>query len=143
MSRIDLVKQAMDEQLDNSYDLLALRILFPPDSVVVKIEQEIRDLYVYPERLETSYRDEWRSIVARALIRNAFADHWRTDQENLNRYLAYLRDHAIPRCVHDNIGVFRMLGEVLAISESENAVVFPDPRRQALMKMIWPEKAGR
>ncbi|GBO84403.1 MAG: hypothetical protein FH752_18560 [Marinobacter adhaerens] len=56
MSRIDLVKTAVGEHLDDSYDLLAMRLLFPPDHVEVKIEQEIKDLYVYPERLQTGYR---------------------------------------------------------------------------------------
>ncbi len=140
MSRIELVKAALDEQLNDSYDLLAMRLLFPPDHVEVKIDQEIRDLYVYPERLETGYRDEWRAIATRAMFRNAFGDHWRPDQENLDRYMTFLRDRAIPRCVHENIELFRMLGEVLAICRSDNAITFPDRRRQALMNIIWPEK---
>lgn len=140
MSRIDLVKAAVDEQLDDSYDLLAIRMLFPPDHVEVKIEQEIKDLYVYPERLQAGYRDEWRAIAIRALFRHAFGDHWRPDRENLERYLEFLREQAIPRCVHDNIELFRMLGEVLAIARSDNAISFPDPKRRALTKIIWPEK---
>jgi hypothetical protein len=143
MSRIDLVKAAVDEQLNDSYDLLAMRMLFPPDHVEVKIDQEIKDLYVYPERLDTGYRDEWRAIATRALFRNAFGDHWRPDEENLERYLHFLRDEAIPRCVHDNIELFRMLGEVLSIARSDNAIAFPDPKRRALMKIIWPEKGCR
>ena len=83
MSRIDLVKAAVDEQLNDSYDLLAMRMLFPPDRVEVKIDQEIKDLYVYPERLDTGYRDEWRAIATRALFRNAFGDHWRPDEDHL------------------------------------------------------------
>lgn len=143
MSRIDLVKAAVDEQLDDSYDLLAMRILFPPDRPAVEIKQEIKDLYVYPERLKTGYRDEWRAIATRALFRNAFGDHWRSDEDNLDRYLSFLREQAIPRCVHENIDLFRMLGEVLAIARSDNAIAFPDPKRRALMKIIWPEKGSR
>ena len=143
MSRIDLVKAAVEEQLNDSYDLLAMRMLFPPDHVEVKINQEIKDLYVYPERLDTGYRDEWRAIATRALFRNAFGDHWRADEENLDRYLNFLKDEAIPRCVHDNIELFRMLGEVLSIASSDNAIAFPDPKRRALIKIIWPEKGSR
>ena len=138
-----MVKAAVDEQLNDSYNLLAMRMLFPPDHVEVKINQEIKDLYVYPERLDTGYRDEWRAIATRALFRNAFDDHWRPDEENLERYLHFLRDEAIPRCVHDNIELFRMLGEVLSIARSDNAIAFPDPKRRALMKIIWPEKGRR
>lgn len=135
-----MVKAAVGEHLDDSYDLLAMRMLFPPDHVEVKIEQEIKDLYVYPERLQAGYRDEWRAIATRALFRHAFGDHWRPDKENLERYLEFLRQQAIPRCVHDNTELFRMLGEVLAIARSDNAIAFPDPKRRALMKIIWPEK---
>ncbi|MCK7550683.1 MULTISPECIES: hypothetical protein [Marinobacter] len=139
MSRIELVRQAVDEHLADPYDLLAVRLMFPPDREAVKIDQEIRDLYVYPERLESGYRDEWRALATRALFRHAFDDHWRSDPDNLNRYLAYLRDQAIPRCIHEHIGLFRTLGEVLAIARADNAVAFPDPTRQALMELIWPE----
>lgn len=143
MSRIDLVRAAVDEQLQDIYDLLALRLLFPPERETVKIGQEIQDLYVYPERLEAGLRHEWRAIAVRAVYRNAFADHWRSDADNLERYLAHLREQAIPRCIHDHIELFRRLGEILAVNEARNAVPFPDPKRQALMKLIWPERGSR
>jgi hypothetical protein len=57
--------------------------------------------------------------------------------------MGFLRDQAIPRCVHENIDLFRMLGEVLAIGRSDNAIAFPDPKRRALMKIIWPEKGSQ
>lgn len=144
MSRLELIRHAVDEQLSDPYDLLAMRLMFPPDRVAVKIDEEISDLYVYPERLETGHRDEWRAIAIRALFNHAFSDHWRSDRDNLDRYLHTLRNQAIPRCIHDNIRLFRSLGEILAISQSEKAILFPDANRQALMKMIWPEKhSGR
>jgi hypothetical protein len=143
MSRIELAKNAVNEQLYDSYDLLAMRLLFPPDHVVVNIQKEIKDLYVYPERLESGYCDEWRAITTRALFRNAFGEHWRSDEENLQRYLKYLRSRAIPQCVHQNVDLFRMLGEALAIARSDNTIAFPNRQRQALINIIWPEKSGR
>jgi len=89
MSRIELVKSAVNKQLNDSYDLLAVRLLFPPEHVVVNIQKEIKDLYVYPERLESGYCDEWRAIATRALFRNAFGEHWRSDEENLQLYLKH------------------------------------------------------
>ena len=142
MRRIDLVRQAVDEQLSDTYDLLAMRLIHPPPGVEVDIQKEIDDLYVYPERLQASYRDEWRSIAIRALFEHGFPDHWRSDEENLQRSLAELREQAIPRCIHNHHRLFRRLGEVLEIQASENTVVFPAPRRRALMKLIWPENGG-
>jgi hypothetical protein len=139
MNRIELVKQAIARQLEDPYNLLALRLLFPPDRVVVRIDKEIADLYTYPERLDASYSDEWRAIAIRAIFTNAFADHWRSDEENLERYIGYLRREAVPRTIHNHIELFRRLGEILQIRGSDNTVSFPDPGRQALMKIIWPE----
>lgn len=138
-----MVRHVVDEQLDDFYDLLAMRLIFPPDRVEVKIDQEIKDLYVYPERLETGYRDEWRAIAVRALFNHAFSEHWRSDRDNLDSYLHSLQRHTIPNCIHENIGLFRILGEILTIAYSDNAITFPDPKRQALMKMIWPEQSSR
>ena len=55
-------------------------------------------------------------------------------------YLTCLREQAIPRCIHEHIDLFRALGEILAIRMSDKAVHFPDPKRRALMKLIWPER---
>ncbi|MBE0486082.1 hypothetical protein [Marinobacter sp.] len=140
MNKIDLVRVAVDQHLSDTYDLLAMRLLFPPERVVVPIDREIKDLFLYPERLETSYRHEWTSIATRALFNHGFADHWRTDQDNLDRYLASLREQSIPRCIHNHVGLFQMLGEVIAIQRSDNTIAFPDPRRRALMRLIWPEQ---
>jgi len=135
-------KPLSTSRLNDSYDLLSMSLLFPPDYVVVKIDQEIRDLYVYPERLDSGYCDEWRAIATRVLFRNAFGEHWRSDEENLQLYLKYLRSQAIPKCVHQNVELFRMLGEALAIARSTNTIAFPDRQRQALINIIWPEKAA-
>lgn len=140
MNKIELVRTALEQQFTDLYDLLAMRLIFPPEWVEVTIEKEIRDLYVYPERLETSYRDEWTSLATKALFNHGFADHWRTDQDNLEAYVRKLRDQAIPRCIHDHVGLFHMLGEIMAIERSGNTVTFPDPRRQALTRLIWPDK---
>lgn len=139
MNRIELVRRLINEQLDDVYSLLAMRLLYPPQWVEVGIEQEIKDLYTYPERLASSYRDEWRAIATRALVNQGFRDHWRTDEENLDAFVSYLHNEAIPRCIHNHIELFRRLGEVLQISKSDNTVRFPDPRRRALMRIIWPE----
>lgn len=142
MSRIELVRNAVAESLDDPYNLLALRLIFPPDRVVVGIDKEISDLYRYPERLGSGYRDEWQRIAIRGLYEHAFRDHWRSDRENLQRYLEHLQKCAIPRCIHQHVGLFRTLGEILAIARSDNAIPFPDPQRQALVKLIWPETGG-
>lgn len=142
MNRAERIRGLIDTRFDNPYDLLALRLLFPPERAVVRIEDEIRDLYTYPERLETSYREEWRGLAIRGIHRDGFADHWRTDQDNLALYADTLARQAIPQCIHNNRALFQTLGKALAVAESANTLRFPDPRRRAVMQMIWPEGEG-
>lgn len=140
MNRIEWVRQSAEQHLDDINDLLAMRLLFPPEHIVVSIDKEIQDLYVYPERLETSYRDEWRSIALKALYKNGFADHGRIDQDNLQAYIGFLRDQAIPRCIHDHFRLFQALEEILAIQRAGNTISFPDPRRKSVLRLIWPDE---
>lgn len=139
MNRVELVRQSVELHLSDIRDLLAMRLSFPPDQMVVSIEKEIQDLYTYPERLETSHRDEWQSIAVKALHRHGFTAAGQTDQQSLDAYLGFLRDEMIPRCIQDHLKLFQSLDEVLAIQQSENTIIFPDPRRRALMRMIWPK----
>ena len=140
MSRIERVRQAVAEYLDDPCSLLALRLLFPPERVAVPIEDEVRDLYTYPERLNASYADEWRRIAIRAIFEGAFEDPGASDEANLAQYMRYLREDAIPRCIETHRPLFRSLYEVLQVLESDNTVPFPDPEKRALMKLIWPEE---
>lgn len=140
MSRLERVKRVISEKLDDPYSLLALRILFPPDWVAVPIEDEIADLYTYPERLEASYADEWRRLATRTIFEQAFADSSRSDEESLQSYVCYLLQEAIPRCMQRHPALFDSLEEILEILNNNDTLTFPDPSRRALMRMIWPEK---
>lgn len=139
MDRIELVRHAVEQHLGDISNLLAMRLLFPPDHMVVTIEKEIRDLYTYPERLETSHRDEWKSIAVKALHRKAFIGQGRTDAENLETYIAYLKAEAIPECKLEHNRLFHKFDEILAIQQAENTIMFPDPRRKGLLRLIWPD----
>jgi hypothetical protein len=47
--------------------LLLLRVALESPDDVTNIEQDITDLYLFPERLELSYKDEWLAYIKRAL----------------------------------------------------------------------------
>mgnify|MGYP003632065180 CR=1 FL=1 len=140
MNRIERVRQSVEQHLNDIHDLLAMRLLFPPEHSVVTIEKEILDLYLYPERLETSYRDEWKAIALKAIYHHGFADHSHTDRDNLDAYLGLLREQRIPHCIQDHLSLFHTLEEILAIQNAGNTLTFPDPRRQSLMRLIWPDE---
>lgn len=47
--------------------LLLLRVALESPDEVISIEKDIEDLYLFPERLELSYKDEWLAYIKRAL----------------------------------------------------------------------------
>ncbi len=49
--------------------LLLLRIAFDNKGDVVNLHQDMMDLYLFPERLESSYKDEWQAYIKRALAK--------------------------------------------------------------------------
>lgn len=140
MSKIELVRQSVERHLSDINDLLAMRLVFPPQNIVVPIEKEILDLYIYPERLDTSYRDEWQAIARRALYKHGFSGDERSDEASLDAFVNALRDQTIPRCIEDHPGLFQSLAEIQLIQCSNNTVPFPHPKRQSLKRLIWPDK---
>lgn len=49
--------------------LLLLRVAFDDKNDVCDLHQDVMDLYLFPERLDESYTDEWRAYVRRALAK--------------------------------------------------------------------------
>lgn len=49
--------------------LLLLRLALDTEQESADIEQDIRDLYLFPERLVSSYPDEWRAYIKRELAK--------------------------------------------------------------------------
>lgn len=139
MNRIELARQSVERHLNDIRDLLAMRLLFPPEHTVIAIEKEIRDLYTYPERLETSHRDEWKAIAVKALHRNAFRENGQTDEKNLEDYLGLLQEYAIDQCKTDNAELFRCLEQLLAIEQAANTITFHDAKRREVLRLIWPD----
>jgi len=134
VNNTDLIRQSLQQQLSDISDLLALRLVYPPQQAVVSIDQEILDLYTYPERLETSYRDEWKAIALKALYRHGVSDEGGTDEQKLEAYLRSLRDDVIPRCKRNNAELFDALEEILAIQRADNTITFPGPGRRKPVK---------
>ena len=47
--------------------IFLLRVALQREQDVIDIEQDIMDLYLFPERLELSYPDEWLAYIKRSL----------------------------------------------------------------------------
>lgn len=143
MNKVEWVRQAVEQHLSDIRTLLAMRLLFPPEQSVVSIDKEILDLYQYPERLESSYRDEWQAIALKALYKHGFADPEQTDQDNLSTYLDYLCKQAIPGSWQRHAPLFSALNEILAIQRASNTLVFPHAGKRAALRRARPAPQGK
>ena len=62
--------------------LLRLRLALDKPELYHDIEQDIHDLYAYPERLSFTYPDEWRIFIRQQLMKRGI------DDGELNTWLA-------------------------------------------------------
>ncbi len=54
--------------------LLSLRLALDCAQPYLDLDQDIQDLYTYPERLRFSYPDEWRVFIRQQLIKRGITD---------------------------------------------------------------------
>jgi hypothetical protein len=66
MNKFELIKQHLSQL--NLHELLKYRLLLCSGEPNENIELDIIDLFKYPERLETSYFDNWQKDVLKALF---------------------------------------------------------------------------
>ena len=63
LSRNQLIEMSFNLSRASARFLLLMRIITDFGENERSLEQDIMDLYDYPERLQTSYLDEWRSWI--------------------------------------------------------------------------------
>jgi hypothetical protein len=68
MKKRELIKQHLS--LLNINELLRYRLLLCTGEPNEDLELDVRDLFKYPSRLETSYVDNWQKDVLKSLFRN-------------------------------------------------------------------------
>ena len=72
--------------------LLSLRVALDDPQPYLDLEQDIQDLYLYPERLTYSYPDEWRAYIRQQLLKRCISD------EALQQYLSYQDNTSLKAC---------------------------------------------
>lgn len=92
ISRNTLVNDTFDLEKAPVSFLLFMRLLLDEERSKSTLEQDINDLYAYPERLHESYKDEWRSWIKNTVHRQAFTDANISDEEALQRFLQKQHD---------------------------------------------------
>lgn len=87
MTRNQLIEQTFGLNEATPNFLLLLRVVLDVDKKASSLDKDIYDLFEYPERLDESYKDEWRSWIKNTLHRNAFRDDSKQDAICLKDFL--------------------------------------------------------
>ena len=125
------------EDLDAAPDsvLLTLRLIFDEPDPAASIEQDLRDLYVYPERLTDSYRPEWRAFIKQAISRE-LSHEQRADEHVLSAYLqTRLHERQLWAERTYKLGV-EAIEQTQKVSQAGNVSPLPNAHKQMLEKMI-------
>lgn len=124
MTRNQLIEQSFGLRDATPNFLLLLRVVLDIDKKNSSLESDIYDLFQYPERLEESYRDEWRSWIKNTLHKNAFHNDKKNDAQSLMDYLdtQYLQRN---KEIKDRFTEYsKVLEKVVAIQQSGNVKPF-------------------
>lgn len=111
--------------------LLLLRVAFNNEQDIVDIEQDINDLYLFPERLTLSYPDEWRSYILRHLgkhnLNRAILADILSDKEQYNSPQIEHLHQQIKRAMPQFKRLMQIVDNVRASQQSGNVVPFKTP----------------
>ncbi|WP_051275364.1 hypothetical protein [Aestuariibacter salexigens] len=124
-------------RLDEASDeiLLGLRLVLDEPDPVASIEQDLQDLFTYPERLQESYRHEWVAYVKRALAEELSSEQL-NDRHILEAFLQtrlHEREMWINRVMDSGI---RAIAKTTALLSSDNVTRLPNAHRQAVERMV-------
>ena len=119
----------------NIEELLALRILFDDPKDIVDLDQDLKDLEFFPERLEASYRHEWVTFISRAI-----ANVCRSSSEASENALTNAIQQQMKNVQNSDDQRYEQLMHfvVLAqgIGDSDNVVSLPHPMRKKLEQFL-------
>ena len=111
--------------------LLALRLLLDDPEPAHSIEQDIEDLYEFPERLEQSYPQEWRAYIKRKInAKTRTGNRWDCDalKARLNDKESWFTQTYQQGC---NAILFCQ-----SLSDADNVSVFPSRYKMQLKKLL-------
>lgn len=117
-------------------ELLMARIALDKPLVAENLEQDILDLYLFPERLTQSYPDEWRSFIKRHVKQYSSEEH------KLNGVMSLLHHPEIENKIESIKERFERYRKIIlesqAIVNSDAVATIETPLHRWLSKLIDP-----
>ena len=117
-------------------ELLMARIALDKPRATENLEQDILDLYLFPERLTDSYPDEWRSFIKRHVKQYASEEH------KLNSIMSLLHHPEIENKIESIRMRFeryrKIISEAQAIVNSDAVATIETPLHRWLSKLVDP-----
>lgn len=136
MTRNQLIEQTFALQDASAGFLLLLRLILDIDKKNSNLQQDIHDLFEYPERLENSYSDEWRSWIKNVLHRRAFRDRCKSDSDNLKDYIENQYTHRAEEINSRYAEYVTVLEKIAAINAANNVSPIKSRFKQTLELLV-------
>jgi hypothetical protein len=119
----------------NIEELLALRILFDDPKDIVDLDQDIKDLEFFPERLEASYRHEWVTFISRAIAKMCKSSSEASENkltDAIQQQMKNVQSNDDQR--YEQLMQFVALAQ--GIGQNGNVVSLPHPMRKKLEQFL-------
>ena len=68
MNKKELINNILELEDCHPVALLWYRMVLDVPNDIVNLQQDVLDLYLFPERLQESYRNEWQVYIRKALM---------------------------------------------------------------------------
>lgn len=120
MTKTELIEQSFGLQSASLSFLLLLRIIV--DKPESQLEADINDLYLYPGRLQSSYREEWISYIRLQLVKRAFPFNNHTLAKNLNHFIEQQYSIRGEEITAKHERLLRILSDSSNMNNAENIV---------------------
>lgn len=118
--------------------LFALRMVFDRARDIVNLDNDIKDLLIYPERLEGSYRDEWSTYISRAIAKEVKIKVERDGTTSAEDYLSLIEEKVDNLVLSEDARYQHLLSlvkQAQSVSNSKTVSVFPHPLKKQLEKL--------
>ncbi len=138
LTRTELIEYTFNLQDASSIFLLLLRVVLDQEKPGNNLRQDIYDLGIYPERLEGSYHDEWRTYIKRHLHKNAFTDASLSDAEALMTYLQSIYESRLALIQEDFAEYDQIIERTILVNNSDNVMPIQHRLKNTLNMLMQP-----
>ncbi len=133
MTKTEIIEQTFALNSASMSFLLMLRIIL--DEPISHLNSDVEDLYLFPERLDDSYRDEWISYIKNRLVRDAFRHKNWSIAKNLNHFIEQQYQLHGDTIAKQYDALNRVIKQVESLKKASNIVCIPSRYKRSTQSL--------